>query len=362
MTYTEEVQHNCDISDARDHGIYTMCTMVLKLRNLYKWERGLEPWQEAEPADLLDWIDTKEQYWETIANEQFSTITLDKQQHDPHSLEEINTIIGGDNLYYGSGYGRSMKPVFFLAEKEKDYTVAGLPVLVLGKEWAREMSSPFAMAQEGHIIIRRESLRYFLYDQIQELQGSCRASFRHALEKYGLVDNGKLNQMGLRKKLDAIVSEEMDLFIYHEVGEILQEQLDSETLTKISMLYPNSVIELVSRTIKDVLADTHENGLLAYCIREQKETSLSFYIGFLDGLRKNLLPEIQPAWEKFLLTSDWQIIEDARLHSLQENGKIAEKISSIMKQVESISEKQIEDMFNREIITPLGLNVQNRES
>jgi hypothetical protein len=67
----QDIQHNCDISDARDHGIYTMCTMVLKLRNLYKWEKGLQPWEEPESADLLDWIDVKENYWATIAGEPF---------------------------------------------------------------------------------------------------------------------------------------------------------------------------------------------------------------------------------------------------------------------------------------------------
>ena len=49
-----QIQHNCDVSDARDHGIYSMCSLVLKLRNLYKWERGLEPWSEPDSADLLD--------------------------------------------------------------------------------------------------------------------------------------------------------------------------------------------------------------------------------------------------------------------------------------------------------------------
>ena len=39
------IKHNCDISDARDNGIYSICTLVLKLRNLYKWEHGLEPWE-----------------------------------------------------------------------------------------------------------------------------------------------------------------------------------------------------------------------------------------------------------------------------------------------------------------------------
>ena len=71
VKFIQTIQHNCDISDARDNGIYSICTLVLKLRNLYKWEHGIEPWAEPEPADLLDWIEAKENYWETLAEKDF---------------------------------------------------------------------------------------------------------------------------------------------------------------------------------------------------------------------------------------------------------------------------------------------------
>ncbi len=56
----DAINHNCAVSDARDNGIYSMCTLFLRLRNLYKWEHGKLPWQEEEPAILLDWIEKKE--------------------------------------------------------------------------------------------------------------------------------------------------------------------------------------------------------------------------------------------------------------------------------------------------------------
>ena len=74
MNLVETIQYNCDISDARDQGIYSMCTMVLKLRNLYKWEHGLEPWNEPEPADLLDWIEQKENHWAAIDQKSFKPV------------------------------------------------------------------------------------------------------------------------------------------------------------------------------------------------------------------------------------------------------------------------------------------------
>lgn len=351
----QDIQYNCDVSDARDHGIYSMCTMVLKLRNLYKWERELEPWQEPEPGDLLDWIEAKEEYWKSIADLSYCDLGINGKKYSPDSLEDINLLLRSDELVYGAGYGRSMKAVFFLAEKLRQESVSGVPLIILGKEKAREMASPFAMAQDGAIIIRREPLRYFLWDQVQELSSSCRSSFQHALSLYQLIHDGKLNQQAFRERLDTIVDEELGLFIYHEVGELLQDDLDGRTLQKIVTSFPGSIIELVCRTIKDVLADTHPGGLLAYCIRKKKETSLSFYIGFLDGLRKKMFPEIFSAWQEFLVNKEWQAIEDARAICWQRNNRLAHKVKEISSSIGTLSHKEVEQMFDIEIIRPLGL-------
>ena len=94
----KEIQLNCDISDAKDHGIYSMCSMVLKLRNLYKWEQDIQPWSEPEPADLLDWIEAKENYWATIADKSFSPLTGQQQKISPDDLDEVNNALGNNGL------------------------------------------------------------------------------------------------------------------------------------------------------------------------------------------------------------------------------------------------------------------------
>lgn len=363
----KDIQHNCNISDARDHGIYSMCTMVLKLRNLYKWENGLEPWQEAEPAELLDWIEAKENYWETIAKEPYRHLDINGCTYLPDDSAGINANFSDKQMVYGAGYGRSMKAVFFLAEKVEQRTVAGFPVFILGKERAKEMASPFAMAQDGVIFIRKESLRFFLWDYIQELRSSCRSSFRHALQLYGLLQDGQLDQQKLKDSLDNIVDAELDLFIYHEVGELLQTTFDSSTLQKIVSRFPGSVYELVSRSIKDILADTHSGGLLAHLIREKLETSLSFYVGFLDGLRKELCPEIIDALQQFCDDRDWQGIEQARIICRENTLQYAEKIKTISQMIGHASDDHVRDLFNRQILLPLGLDIpqisrQNIES
>lgn len=353
--FIHEIQHNCNISDARDHGIYSMCTMVLKLRNLYKWEKGLQPWQEPEPANLLDWIDAKENYWATIAGESFRPLPAGRKMLEPLDLEEINDALPDKTLLYGAGFGRSMKAVFFLAEKIGQRRCEGYPVIVLGRERAREMASPFAMVQDGLIIIRRESLRFFLWDQIQEVRSSCRSSIRHALQSYGVFREGKLDQLLLQAKLDAIVDGEMDLFIYHEVGEARQNAFQSDTLQAIVGHFPGTVIEFVGRAVKDILADTHPHGLLSYVVGERRESSLGFYLAFLDALRAKLFPEILTAWPLFVADRDWQHIEQARHACWERNRQVAERIAAIARMIGSEPDERIVSRFTGEILEPLGL-------
>ncbi|MGW8195069.1 MAG: Sfum_1244 family protein, partial [Desulforhopalus sp.] len=326
-------------------------------RNLYKWEKGLEPWQEPEAADLLDWIDDREHYWQDIAEEPYRDLRSADGNISPYDHERINPLIDGSKVLYGAGYGRSMKPIFFLGEKISQYTVEGCPVSILGTEIAREMASPFAMAQDRLIIIRREPLRYFLWDQMQEMRSSCRNSVQYVLHSYGLQKDGQLDQEMLKAKLAEIVDEETNLFIYHEVGEILQETFLSATLQKIITNFPGSVIELVCRGIKDVLADTHPKGLLAYLIREKRNSSLGLYLAMLDGLRAKLFPEIATGWELFVATGGWQHIEQARQDCWKRHSHMAETITRLAGKIDNRPKDQVSDLFTRKVLTPLGIDL-----
>ena len=227
------IKHNCDISDARDSGIYSLCTLVLKLRNLYKWENGLEPWQEPDSPVLLDWIAAKEEYWETIQEKPFLQIPINGETVDPFLLPVINEYLSSDNHVYGAGYGRSMKAVFFIAEVLENRMIEGCQTLILGEEKARELSSPFAMLQDGVIYIRKEPLRFFFWDQIQEVNPSCKISMHQALSCYGLLKDGcSVDREKLIDNFDTLIDQELEIFIYHEVGESQTNMLDSEVLKK----------------------------------------------------------------------------------------------------------------------------------
>lgn len=355
----KDVQYNCDISDARDHGIYSMCSLVLKLRNLYKWEHGLQPWDEPESSALLDWIEEREEFWEQLSSHEFRPVRVNGREHAVDDVKAVNEERSEHHLFYGAGHGRSMKSVFFLAEIVKRFSVEGCPVLLLGREHAREMASPFAMVQEGQVVIRTDPLRFFLYDHIQELRSSCRTSLQFFLRTYGLLEDGRLDQRKLAERLDEMVSGELDLFIYHEVGEIRETSLSSSSLQTLVGRFPASVIEFVCRAVKDVLADTHPCGLLAHTVSQRKKSSLALYVSFLDGLRQELFPEMALAWKTFLEDGNWDLVEQARRDCRTRLKDRAKAITEIAEQAEELADASVQKEFNDRILIELGLEIPN---
>ncbi len=356
MNLPEAIQHNCDVSDAKDNGIYSLCTLVLKLRNLYKWQHNLNPWEEPEPAEVLDWIADKESFWEEIKDDPFQPLPINDRKIEPFDVSQVNDHLHGSDLYYGAGYGRSMKAVFFLAEKLEEMVVEECPVLVLGKERVRDLSSPFAMFQDGTIIIRKEQLRFFFWDHIQELQSSYKPALRYVLTRYGLYDEkGALAKDRLIASLDHIVDQEMLSIIFHEVGEAQEIPLNSETMKEIIQMFPGSLIEHFVRATKDVLADTHPKGMLGHIIGNKKESSLGFYVSFLDGLRKLLMPEIDNVFSDFIGDDDWYKVDRAREIARERNLKRANMLQQIFQSVGRENPEQIKKKVQEQLITPLGL-------
>jgi hypothetical protein len=350
------IQQNCDISDARDNGIYSICSLVLRLRNHYKWERGFEPWDEPEPPVLLEWIAEKETLWETIRERPFLPLTVGERRFDPYQAEPVNEYLSGEGLLYGAGFGKSMKSIFFLGEILETRFVEGYPAVILGMELARELASPFAMVQEGTIFLRRDPLRFFFWDQIQEAGISGKAPLKHTLGRCGLLnEKGAVDRGLLRERLDSIVDQETTTILRHEVGELQDGPLDSKTLQRIAAAFPDSPVEFFARAVKDVLADTHPRGLMGHVLEEKREISLGFYCSFLGGLRQVLFPEILPAANRFLADGNWDGIEEACRLSRQANQIRAEQLNEICRLIDREPIDQLVDRANRELLAPLGL-------
>ena len=81
-TIRETILRNCDISDAAHAGVYSICTLALRLRDLFKWEKGLAPWDEKESKDTLDWIGEKEDTWAAISDTDFIPVSINGKTFD----------------------------------------------------------------------------------------------------------------------------------------------------------------------------------------------------------------------------------------------------------------------------------------
>ena len=154
-----QVQANCDISDAIHAGVFSICGLALRMRDLYKWEKRLPPWKEKAAEDILDWIGRREDVWDDIRGALYQSIQVAGTRYEAFDTADINRALESSGLFYGAGYAYSLKPTFFLARLSWEETVAGQRVLQLGQELARDLLTLPALSQDGAVVLRTEAAK-----------------------------------------------------------------------------------------------------------------------------------------------------------------------------------------------------------
>lgn len=303
-----QVRRNCTISDARFAGIYSVCGLAMRLRDLYKWEHSLPAYEEHEAARVLDWIGRKEALWEVLQGAEFDDLVVAGQAFDPFDTALINRRIAGLNLFYGAGYAQGLKPTFFLAEIAARRRIDGHPMVTLSTELARDLLTLPALSQEGTIVVRQSAAALYAWDQMLYMGGSGKPYYYFALAACGLdaKDAGMLQRC-----LPAVIEAQQDVFIYHEIGEMSEGGVASDMLRHIVSELPHSASEFLVRAVKDMLADTCPQGTLPQLIRTRRTAALGFYAAFLEGLAKALFPEVRTAVADFMQNRRWLPLETA---------------------------------------------------
>ena len=349
-----QVLENCAISDAQHAGAFSICGLALRLRNLFKWERGLDPWVERGREEVLDWIGHQEERWEEVAEREFTGITLSGRTLDPFDVEGINALLEPLGFLYGAGYARELKPVFFVAAIEERRRLNGHRVYILGRELARDLLTIPAFTQEGVIVVRKDAARSYLWDGILYLGKSGRPALRFALEQYGLTAGDPAEIHG---HLDRILADEVDIYIHHELGEAREDGMDRQTWKELVAAFPQSPTELLARAVKDLLADTNSCGTLAYIVEERRRASLGFFTAFLDGLRRELFPEMRQAFSAFSKEGDWGAIERARQDGFQSALRYADILASAFQKGRDQGElDRAEAEIEQRLLKPLGIS------
>ena len=163
---TRQVLWNCSICDSHHAGLFSMCGLAMRLRDLFKWEMGLEPWVEKDSSEVLDWIGEKEENWDRLEDKDFKEISLSGTKYDPFDAAGINRNLEQYGLFYGAGYVHSMKPSFFLAMLDEKREMNGYKIYILGRELARDLLTLPALTQDSSVIIKKESAKLYLWNKL----------------------------------------------------------------------------------------------------------------------------------------------------------------------------------------------------
>jgi hypothetical protein len=305
---TRQILHNCQISDARHAGIYSICGLAMRLRDLFKWEHDLPPWIEKDSTQVLTWIGEKEELWESLAGQDYADIRIGGTDYSPFDTLGINKTLNGQNLFYGAGYAHSMKPSFLLAEINGIEKLGQWTVVHLGREHARDLLTLPAFTQDNQVVLRREAARMFLWDQLLYISASARPALNFVLDKEGIRNQRHEALHGHLPRLSRIYEK---LLIQHEIGELEESVFPGELWREILAAFPHTAIEYLARTLKDLLADTGPQGLLNQLVSDENEKGLGLYLAFRQSLSKSLFPELQSAFVEFCKDGKWEHIVQA---------------------------------------------------
>jgi hypothetical protein len=299
------VQHNCHISDARHGADYSLCVYLMKMREYYRWEKGL-PYGAALAKDQVgNWLQSREQLWEELADADLAPIEIEDECFDPFDSDGINRRIEAHGLVYSGGLGNQGKPHFFLGDLEQRRRTGDYSVFVVAGEYARDLTAPPAMTLGQSIFLRRESLRRLLWEKLESWRWTrADNALGRAFACYDFEN-------ALEQSLDAMTDREIAAVLLHEEGEYEAGIRLGERWNEMLMDVVYTPAELFARAVRDHLADCLIT--LPALAAESDDASLHFYMGNLTHLRKDIFPRLQQAYEGWLRSGDREPIAAAAL-------------------------------------------------
>ncbi|KRT55607.1 Sfum_1244 family protein [endosymbiont of Ridgeia piscesae] len=288
---SQAVQYNCHISDARHGGDYGLCTYLMKMREYFRWEKGLGYAEQLPKEEVGEWLAERESLWETLAEAEYRPLPINGGEYAPFEVESINQQLHAEGLVYSAGYGIKNKPHFFLAQLERYEQPQGMLLLVSGRELARDLSAPAAMSLGRQIFLRRESLRRLLWEKLESWRWHRPDNaLGRAFACYDF-------EQELESSLDAMVEREIEMVLLHEQGECRVGEALGESWGEMLMALSFTPAELMLRAVRDHWSDCSSSlpGLIA----QGQAASIHFWFGNLGGMRRELFPGALKAYEEW---------------------------------------------------------------
>lgn len=337
LSVIKSVQKNCHISDARHASDYTLCIYLLKMREFYRWEKGLGNNDEINPDEVGAWLSEREALWDELESNDFCTIQIDKNLYNSFDTENINQELMQQGYIYSAGYGPKSKAIFYLAELEQQILQDDYNIFISGKEFARDLTAPVAMSQQNNIYIRRESLRHMIWEKTVEWgwHQNKNAMFK-AMNFYDFANQPD-------EALEKMTDKELNSVILHEIGEIKSAQ-ELKNWQQMIMDLPRSQAEIMSRAIKDQIADAIST--LPTLINNRDAASIHFYFANFTHMRKDLSPALLKAYQEWNKNEDYSKLLSATNRSGEHWFDIALDILDLYEHHGSQCTTQIESLVN----------------
>jgi hypothetical protein len=139
-----------------------------------------------------------------------------------------------------------------------------------------------------------------------------------------------------------------EIFAMHEAGEAY-EDLYADDWHAILSEGCDKATELFLRGIKDVCADTSPYGPLKEIIDARNMPRLCLFVAFMDGIRREVFPEMRDAYQQFQEAKDWSVIECARVEGYHKAERLQQAVVAIWKEAQDVHAiaRYIRDEFPR---------------
>jgi len=292
------VQRNCDIADARHAADHTLCIFLLKMREHFRWERGLPLTAVLPKEEVGNWLSGREALWEEVEDAQLTPLPLPSGPHDPFETAAVNAELLPLGLLYGAGLGRGGRPTFFLAELAHEERREGFPVLVAGRELARDMAAPPAMLQGETITVRIDAIRREVWSKIEEWQWQHRdGPLDRAMALFDQAGDG-----GPEGLLERVTTAQVEAVTLHEVGEGIAGRTLGDGWEEMIISLGCGRPEISLRAVRDLLADSLST--LPHLVAAGSAAPIHLYFAHLRGMRRELAADWIAAYEGFHASGD----------------------------------------------------------
>ncbi len=350
-----QVRWNCRLASAGGAYYYSLCGLLLRLRQLYKWEHGLKPWQEPDPDAVLTWVAEQERDWDSLEGAAWRRLSWGGESFEPQEVDAVNRRLVPLHLAYGAGLSRGLQPTFFLGELTAVRRQGELTILILGPELARDLDGAPALCQGSLIYARKEALAFYLWDRLADPVAQNNDFLKIALAGHRLALKDLLQDPDARQEqFQALLAAELEAAIRHEIGEALEPSL-RQALPAVLAAYPQTRVEHWARGLKDALAEVNEWGRLSYLIETRNLSSLALMLAWRPGLYPLLMPELDPAFRRVAASRDWQALEEARTRVLTRLRHTAAGLTAMLAAGETAPSPSTLREIEQQYLAPLGL-------